>query len=254
MRWGRRRRKARLDPESVGRIVEANVALAAPLGAELRARHVALTQQLVEEKRWEAAAGFELSPEMIVIIAANAAIPILGLDPWVYRMVNSVIVHPSTTVAHGLRSGQGAGTVSDEAMAVVGVATPNAGPMTLSWDAVLADSRYPSTGRNVVIHEFAHKIDMSDGYTDGMPPVRGAELDRWSAVLADEYEHTKERPSDQVLRDYAWTNRAEFFAVSTEAFFCHPTLLRAGKPELYTALAEFYQQDPAARDNLGSHS
>ncbi len=239
--------RAGSDPEMLRTIVQRDVALARRLEPELAAHHLALTQELVEEKGWEAAAGFELTPEMIAIIAANAALPILGLDPWVYRMVKSVIVHPSATVAHGMRSGPGAGTVSDGAMAVVGVATPNSGPMTLSWDTVLQDSRDPRPGRNVVIHEFAHKIDMSDGYTDGTPPLRGEEFDRWTAVLVDEYERTKARESDRVLRQYAWTNRAEFFAVASESFFCHPKQLQAGKPVLYQALADFYQQDPAAR-------
>jgi Mlc titration factor MtfA (ptsG expression regulator) len=50
---------------------------------------------------------------------------------------------------------------------------------------------------------------------------------------------------DSVLREYAWTNRAEFFAVATESFFCTPGRLRAGKPALYQALRDFYRQDPA---------
>lgn len=247
MRWFKRSPWARLAAEQVYEFIDINVALARPLDPELKARHVALTQELVEEKQWEAAAGFELNAEIVVTIAANATIPILALDPWVYRMVKSVIVHPSTTFTHGLRSGPGAGTVSDAEMAVVGLATPNDGPMTLSWDTALANSRNPAAGHNVVIHEFAHKIDMSDGYTDGVPPLRGAELDQWSTVLADEYERTKERPSDRVLRQYAWTNRAEFFAVASEAFFCYPLQLQAEKPELYGALANFYQQDPTLR-------
>lgn len=247
MRWFKRNRRADLEPEQVREFIDRNVALAGQLDPELRVRHTALTEELIEEKQWEAAAGFELSPEMVVTIAANAAIPILGLDPRVYRMVNSVILHPSTTTSHGLRAGPGASTVSDDEIAVIGLATPNAGPMTLSWDAALADSRDPAAGRNVTIHEFAHKIDMSDGYTDGVPPLRGTELDHWETVLADEYEHTKARRSDRVLRQYAWTNRAEFFAVATEAFFCYPPQLRAEKPELYGALVDFYRQDPAGR-------
>jgi Mlc titration factor MtfA (ptsG expression regulator) len=132
-------------------------------------------------------------------------------------------------------------------MSIIGEATPNEGPLSVSWDAALADSRNPANGRSVVIHEFAHKIDMSDGYTDGTPPLRGDSLERWTAVLADEYEHARTRPSDAALRPYAWTNRAEFFAVATEAFFCSAPALRDAKPALYEALAGFFGQDPAVR-------
>jgi Mlc titration factor MtfA (ptsG expression regulator) len=130
-------------------------------------------------------------------------------------------------------------------MSVIGQASANAGPLVLSWDAALAESRWPGRGRNVVIHEFAHKIDMSDGYLDGSPPLRGDALVRWSAMVDDEFGHTDARPSDRVLGSYAWTNPAEFFAVATERFFCRPTALAEAKPALYGALRDFYRQDPA---------
>ena len=63
---------------------------------------------------------------------------------------------------------------------------------------------------------------MSDGLADGTPPLRGPNLTNWAALLADEYGHREHRPSDDLLRPYAWTNPAEFFAVATETFFCNP--------------------------------
>jgi len=97
----------------------------------------------------------------------------------------------------------------------------------------------------VVIHEFAHKIDMNDGYADGVPPLRGAALTHWQQVLRDEFHRTEGRDSDAVLRPYAWASPAEFFAVATETFFCVPTQLTAAKPVLYAALSDLYQQSPA---------
>lgn len=104
-------------------------------------------------------------------------------------------------------------------MPVIGQAAANAGPLVISWDAARAESRGPARGRNVVIHEFAHKIDMRDGYLDGTPPLRGDALSRWTAMMDDEFGHSAARPSDRVLGSYAWTNPAEFFAVATERFF-----------------------------------
>ena len=124
MFWRKSRPWNNLGADTTLRIIAENVDLAGQLDPALSQHHLGLTQLLVAEKRWEAAAGFELTAEMVVTIAANASIPILGLDVWVYRMVKGIIVHPSTTVSSGLRSGPGAGTVRDEPMAVVGVATP----------------------------------------------------------------------------------------------------------------------------------
>ena len=126
---------------------------------------------------------------------------------------------------------------------------PTPGRSSSSWDAALAESRWPARGRNVVIHEFAHKIDMGDGYLDGTPPLRGDALSRWTAMIDDEYGHTAARPSDRVLGSYAWTNPAEFFAVATERFFCRPAVLAEAKPVLYEALSAFYRQDPAHRQD-----
>jgi Mlc titration factor MtfA (ptsG expression regulator) len=48
-----------------------------------------------------------------------------------------------------------------------------------------------------------------------------------------------------VLDPYGATNRAEFLAVATEAFFEKPAELRSNQPSLYAMLAEFFKLDPA---------
>lgn len=242
MRWPLSHRKAVVDRTLLTRIVSRNVALAARLSAPERSRLEDLTALLIESKRWESTGDLELDEEILVTIAANAAIPILALDPWLYRQVHWIVVHPTTTISHGHRSGPIAGVFNDDAAAVVGQAAPLTGPVSISWDAALAESLNPTTGRNVVIHEFAHKIDMSDGYSDGLPPVRGEALERWSQILAEQYEPGGTDPAAEVLRSYAWSSPAEFFAVSSEAFFCTPARLHQAVPDLYAALSDFYQQ------------
>ncbi len=244
MLWRRTPSGSTIDEDGIEAIIDANVAIASRFGRELREQLLSHTQELVQSKRWEAAAGFGLTEEMQVTIAANAAIPILAFDTWPYRQVKSIILHPSSTVSSGLRSGPIAGTYTDHPIGIIGEASPNGGPVSLSWDAALADSRRPRFGSNVVIHEFAHKIDMNDGYADGVPPLSGDALEHWQQVLDDEFHRTEGRDSDAVLRPYAWASPAEFFAVATEAFFCVPAQLAAAKPALYAALSDLYQQSP----------
>jgi Mlc titration factor MtfA (ptsG expression regulator) len=50
------------------------------------------------------------------------------------------------------------------------------------------------------------------------------------------------------VRGYAATNPAEYFAVTSELFFTRPLDLRQRLPRVYRRLADFYQQDPAARN------
>ncbi|MDO8365026.1 MAG: M90 family metallopeptidase [Actinomycetota bacterium] len=245
MAWRRTAKRPPLEPETIDAIVRRTVALAARLDPARRRRLLELTAEIVDTRRWEAVGGLLLTDEVRVTIAANAAIPILSFDTWPYKDVGSIIVRPGSAASSGSRSGPAEGTISDEVIDVIGEALPKSGPVALSWDAALFDSRHPSRGCNVVIHEFAHKIDMNDGYADGVPPLRGPELERWECMLDDEFDHRESRPSDHVLRPYAWTNRAEFFAVATETFFCLPGQLQEAKPELYAVLSDLYQQDPA---------
>ena len=207
-----------------------------------RMRH--LVARFVRDTTWEAARGMEVTEEVEVLIAAQASMLLLGLPIDEYPDVSSVIVHASTVRLRGAHAA-GAGTMSDRPRRLAGQAHPG-GPVVLAWNAVRSEARRPELGRNVVYHEFAHRLDMLDGATDGTPPL-GSEAagERWAAVLTPAFERVRHGTS--VLRDYAATNPAEFFAVATEAFLVRPDELREHERELYDELRGFYRQDPAER-------
>ncbi len=231
--------------DAIEAAIRRNVALARALPADLVARLHELTDELVHTFAWEGT-GIELTDEMKATIAANAAFPILGHDTFPYRQVRAVIIRPRSTRSGGLRSGPAHGTVTDRPMMVTGEAASRSGPVAVSWDSAVYESRHPHRGRNVVIHEFAHKIDMLDGDADGLPPLRGEALDDWVDLLDDEWHREFPDGTDDVLDPYAFTNHAEFFAVGTETFFCRPTELAAARPQLYDALRDLYALDPVS--------
>jgi Mlc titration factor MtfA (ptsG expression regulator) len=241
-----RRNKQRVAADAVADAVQRNVALAHRLSPDDHARLLELTAELIDGISWEGV-GIEVTDEIKATIAANAVFPVLAHDIYPYRTVRAVIVRPRATRSRGLRSGPAPGTVTDRPMVVDGEATARSGPLALSWDSVVYDSRHPQRGRNVVIHEFAHKIDMLDGDADGVPPLRGDELARWVQTIEDEWDREFGDEQDDALDPYAFSNHAEFFAVATETFFCLPGELAASRPLLYAALRDLYGQDPAAR-------
>lgn len=205
-----------------------------------------LALSLIAEKSWEPASGFELTDEIMVMIASQAALIILGLPDDSYRGVQAIIVHPTTMVLKGPHS-QTAGIVSDDPMPILGQAVFN-GPVIIAWDTVLHEARHPGQGHNVVFHEFAHKLDMLDGTVDGTPPLATPEqLARWIEVCTRVYEQVAVGEGGATLRSYAGVNPGEFFAVATEVFFDAPIALRDEHPDLYGVLQDFYRQDPAAR-------
>lgn len=203
-------------------------------------------EHLVGHNRWESAHGFELTDDMRVVIAAQAGLLVLGLDLDWYAKIGSIIVHPTTVIRAGEHPGPAENVVTDEPVELLGEADLH-GPVVLAWDAVLEGARHPERGRNVVLHELAHKLDMLDNLVDGTPMMNDPEKrDRWIEVCAAEFERLRARP-DALLDDYATTDVGEFFAVVTEVFFTRPLELRAAKPDLYQAYADFYRQNPAAR-------
>src|SRR5262249_24337589 len=116
---------------------------------------------------------------------------------------------------------------------------------------VLAEGRFPGGGQNVVYHEFAHQLDMLDGYVDGTPPLETDEqYRRWRDVMTAEYQRLiddSERGRATLLDQYGTRNEAEFFAVAAECFFDKPAQLGARHRDLYDLLRQYYHQDPAAR-------
>lgn len=220
-------------------------------GADELERLRMLVARFVHETDWEAARGMDLTEEVRVVIAAQACVPLLGLEIDEYFDVSSVIVHRSTVKLRGAHRST-AGTMSDAPQHLAGQATPK-GPVVLSWSAVRRGARFPQHGENVVYHEFAHRLDMLDGITDGTPPLGSDEASRrWAEVCTPAYERVV--AGESALRPYAATNPAEFFAVATEVFFTRPDVLMENEPALYATLHAFYRQDTARRVGIQTAS
>ena len=208
-----------------------------------------LLRVFIDEVHWEGCAGVEVTDEMRVTIAAQACLLILGLDQDDYRKVKTILIYPS-----GYRrrhQTQSAGGIVSEGVAHNAGEAWTGGPVILAWDETVHGCHDPEDGRNLVLHEFAHKLDMLDGYADGLPPAGNrARYNAWRAIVEDEYAslvRDVERRRQTFLDSYGATNPAEFFAVATEAFFERPRRLRRKHAELYEMLETVYQQDPAAR-------
>ena len=194
------------------------------------------------EKQLTAVHGLVLSDAMRVSIAAQACLPILelGLD-W-YSGWTGVVVYPGDFRVRRSEVDED-GVVHEWDDELAGEAMPG-GPVVLSWDATANDPYM-----NVVIHEFAHKLDMLDGIADGRPPLHaGMDAGAWRKALDDAYEgfcDMVERGRDTWLDPYASEHPAEFFAVISEAFFEDPKETRRRYPDVYGQLKLFYRQDPA---------
>lgn len=219
----------------------------------------------IAEKEFTTAHELPLTDEMVISIAVQASVPILELGIAWYRGWHGVVIYPGEFVIRKEVMDED-GVVHNVREEAAGEAWEH-GPVILSWQDIELGSALAKPGvqpYNVVIHEFAHKLDMLNGESDGIPAFSSrlhADLDRaqWADDLYAEYdafanrcEQIPERRWDtdpilSLLDPYGAQHPAEFFAVASEVFFVEPAALRETLPTLYTLLQTFYLQDPARR-------
>lgn len=235
------------DPRAIEAAVRANMAHWSVLDADERARLLDGAGRLLARKHWEAAGGLELDDTVLGVVAGLASLLVLGRDVDDLREVSAVITYPSGVVTAGTWAGPVPGTLVEGHTRAHGLAVGRRGPVIIAWDQALAAARDPARNHNVVLHEFAHKLDALDGLMDGTPPLARSVRARWIAVCQALMDDLRAGNPHPPLRLYAATNPSEFFAVATESFFDRPLDLRAAEPELYDVLRSYYLQDPAAR-------
>ena len=195
------------------------------------------------------AAGHTVTPLQRTIIACQACVLVLNLDLALYDDFENVVVYPGEFLPAREWEDE-YGVVHRDDGALAGEAMEG-GPVMLSWPDVEASADWEATGMNLVIHEFAHKIDMRGGGVNGCPPLPSdiSPL-QWQKTLQDAYDDFCRRvdaDEDTTIDPYACEDPGEFFAVLSEVFFADPLLLQEEYALVYKLFAAYYRQDPAAR-------
>jgi Mlc titration factor MtfA (ptsG expression regulator) len=207
-----------------------------------RLRSLALL--LLVEKEFTGAQGLEMDEAMRLSIAAQAALPVLHLGLDRYDAWSEIVVHPGDFRVKVTETDDD-GVVHEFDDERAGESWQG-GPVVLSWDAAKN-----APDMNVVIHEFAHKLDMANGEADGMPPLHsGMDRRAWAQSFRAAYEgfcDAVDRDQETWLDPYAAQSPGEFFAVMSERFFTEPAEARRRYPDVYEQLRLFYRQDPASR-------
>ena len=207
----------------------------------------------LDEKPVHAARGLHMDAGVKLAIAVQACILILNLDLDWYRPWTEVIVYPGGFLARREEVDEvGVVHTYDEEMSGE---SSGSGIVVLSWaDAQMAGQKPNGRGYNVVIHEFAHQLDMLNGDANGFPPLhRDMKRADWAAAFGAAYEHFCKRVDDWEdtgIDDYASDSPAEFFAVLSEAFFETPHTVLQEYPAVYEQLKLFYRQHPAGREAM----
>ncbi len=219
------------------------------LSAVKRAHLRELTTLFLQRKTLSGVQGLEVSTEMAMSVAAQATLLVLELGLDYYNDWVEVVIYPGAfRVAR--ESSDEAGLITLHEQTLSGESWLR-GPVILSWDEVTAGMAIPPHSHNVVVHEFAHKLDMLNGRANGMPPLHSnMERMQWTAVFSHAFNHLQQhlaRHQHAWVDAYAATDPAEFFAVVSECFFTDPHRLQSHYPAVYEQLVLFYKQNPATR-------
>ena len=231
-------------PHRIWRRVTRQIVVLRELDAVQMAHLRELTTWFLHSKSINGVQGLDVTLSMRVAVAAQACLLILNLDIDYFDNWVEVILYPGAfRVAHEQMDANG--LVHNEANILSGESWLR-GPVILSWDDVERDTYHSQAGHNVVLHEFAHKLDGINGVTNGMPPLRrGMNRIRWAEDWSGAYDALCRQVAagkSTLINPYAATSPAEFFAVLSEYFFTAPDILKKCCPGVHKQLTLFYRQ------------
>ena len=169
----------------------------------------------------------EKQPFIKKIIASGAARLSYRLSRKAFDQYNRLIIYAQSyysTINHTYHKGE---------------VNPGVGFVVFSYDAIM-DGYARKEGTNLVYHELhalwlEHKLFPYNVFND-------------NAFVAFEEKAEKElrqsqETNEHFFRQYAFTNLAEFFAVSVENFFERPKEFKSALPDLYSSLSKLFKQD-----------
>jgi Mlc titration factor MtfA (ptsG expression regulator) len=223
-----------------------------------------LCERFLRDKEFHGAHGLQVDDRMALAIALQACLPLVWWGPRGLRLYSDfvgIVVQPAAALARR-QTVDSAGVVHEWREPLAGEAM-HGGPVMLSWAHVQQAAHDAGLGHNLVIHEFAHKIDMhgkplgSDA--DGRPwlgdgfmglPSASAAMRHWREVFGSEYERFRQavamaerfgapRPW---LDAYGAEAPGEFFAVACEAYFAQPAPFRSEWPALAALFDAYFRQ------------
>ncbi|MFM8898588.1 MAG: zinc-dependent peptidase [Burkholderiales bacterium] len=207
---------------------------ALPRAEQNKLRH--LCSHFLASKEFHGAHHFVVTDEIAVAVAAQACLPVLKLGLSAYDGFVGIVIHSGDVLVQREVQDE-AGVVHRYAEELAGEAM-DGGPVMLTWQAVLDAQQDSPSPYNVVIHEFAHVLDMREGLSHYLPGL---------AVAYKAFCHEVDSGAETLIDPYGSESLEEFFAVACETFFVAGRAMREAYPTLYETLRVYFQQDPAER-------
>ena len=233
-------------PLNYSKILRKNLPEYTKMPTDLQMQLKRRIRQFLYQKKFVGCGGLVITDEIRVTIAGKACLLLLNRDTEVYPALTHILVYPSAFVAPRKQM-SGDGVVTHTNQGLSGESWSD-GRVILAWDQAAHNVENEERGQDVVLHEFAHQLDSETGSTNGAPALKStAAYQAWSLVMEQEYvqlQHAIASDLPTVIDTYGATNPAEFFAVTTEAFFKKSQQLAHYHSALFAQLRAYYRVDP----------
>ena len=216
--------------------LELRVAIYRRLPEDLTAELESLIPWFIEKVNWSWHAGLRPQEMHKVTVACEACVLILRRNKKDYSKFREIEFFPRNLKSVGEEDWAG---------------SANQSRVRLGWYWAEQGMEDGCDNYNVVLHEFAHVLDrMPDNRSRADPHIEKSDLaNDWKSFAEAEFKDLCkrwERKSGlRVVREYGTTNKAEFFACSTEAFFERSEELKLCRPRLYEWFENIYGVDPS---------
>lgn len=171
--------------------------------------------------------------EMPILVSATAVQVCFGLDKYLLPDFRTFHIYPAAFIGTHPFLRILAGNVSGN-------------EINLSWTHFLEGFQYPDDGQNVGMHEIAHALHYQTFVVQ-----KNADRDfRDTFVHFDSKGNkafdTEKQGGPALYSIYAMKDFQEFWAESVELFFEKPGQMKSIYPDLYSAMCDLLNQDPAS--------
>lgn len=244
-RWRRRRVLEQPFDSEWLEVVRETLPFFERMSEDERRQLLDLIKLFIAGKQFHGCNGQAIDDTIRVAIAAQACLLLLNRATSVFSGTRHILVYPDTYIHEGEVEGDD-GVVSTFTEDRLGESWRE-GKVILSWDDVLYGLEDFGDGENVVLHEFAHQLDVENGTQDGAPTLKHNDPAEWKAVMTAAFEALSEsadHDEETLLDPYGATDPAEFFAVATETFFERAEEMALDHPALFGELRKYYCVDP----------
>lgn len=168
--------------------------------------------------------GVEVTNKMKILIAVSAVKITFGYRNYLLSRVDTIIIYPKDYLSN-ITENQHKGEVNPRHKVIV-----------FSWKDFKEGIKIENDNLNLGLHEFAHAMQFSFLKETNSSATRFKERFQNLLLFLTDKNEQKKLIDSGYLREYAFENQYEFFAVMVEHFFETPNEFQEKLPEIYERL------------------